>query len=376
MIELELLGSHGDGSQLVFTDSAGERYLVTIDDALRAAIRREEIQIEMPVGKAELSPKEIQELLRAGMTPPEIASAFEMEISRINRFVPPILSERTFIVSTALATNVGAELDAPRLEDVVINRLATRGVDPSSLVWSATRKRNHPWQLHLTFVQAARTLSASWEIENSGRLLRALDEQARWLTETLTTASEAVASPGDTPAKTPYTSPGEPENAAEVEKLLDDLVAARGKRNGDLASADKSAPEASRLGILELPEAETTKVPTTEAKSAGVIDFTARLTSVETSTPPLEDATKHSLGGQAKTAQESEAHPKHLPRQSAHEQANKAQLEETAALASDNDVQSLPGLDNFAGEEKPKKTTSKRRSVPTWDEIIFGAKND
>ncbi|MDO5060154.1 MAG: septation protein SepH [Actinomycetaceae bacterium] len=372
MIELELLGSHGDGSQLVFTDASGERYLVTIDDALRAAIRREEIQIEVPTGKTELSPKEIQELLRAGMTPPEIASAFEMEIARINRFVPPILSERAFMVSSALATNVGAELDAPKLEDVVIDRLATRGVDPTSLVWSATRKRNHPWQLHLTFVQAARTLSASWEIESSGRLQRALDEQARWLTETLTPASEPVVAVPEDLSQASYPAPGEPENAAEVEKLLDDLVAARGKRSGEPARSDFPDLAAERIPVLHLPEGADNASSANETKPAEVIDFATRASHAEKTVPPVrvpaaapvEVKPVEVAGAAAESVEMGEDNPQ------------TAKLQVAPPLASDDDVQSLPGLDHFAGTEKPKKATSKRRSVPTWDEIIFGAKND
>ena len=40
MIELELLGTSGDGGSLVFTDADGQRYSVLITDELRGATRR------------------------------------------------------------------------------------------------------------------------------------------------------------------------------------------------------------------------------------------------------------------------------------------------------------------------------------------------
>ena len=39
MIELELLGANGD--VVVMTDARGQRYSIVVDDALRAAVRRD-----------------------------------------------------------------------------------------------------------------------------------------------------------------------------------------------------------------------------------------------------------------------------------------------------------------------------------------------
>ncbi len=195
MIELELLGPHGDGSQLVFTDKDGERYMIVVDDALKAAIRRGELKLEsFPKSGSVLRPREIQQLLRAGMPAAEIAANYDIDIDRINRFLAPVVTERNYIVSAALAEPVGGEAGAPQLGDLVIDRLATRGVDAHSLSWTALREGDRPWELHLTFVQAATERRASWQVSNRGVLICALDEEARWLTETTTPAATNVTS--------------------------------------------------------------------------------------------------------------------------------------------------------------------------------------
>ena len=44
MIELELLGVNGDA--IVMTSANGERFTLVIDDALRAAVRRDRVPVE------------------------------------------------------------------------------------------------------------------------------------------------------------------------------------------------------------------------------------------------------------------------------------------------------------------------------------------
>src|SRR5699024_10289905 len=72
MIELELVGIHNDGETVVLIDAEGRRYQLTIDDALRAAVRRDRPQLEQ-LRSGRLRPREIQVLIRAGATAAEVA---------------------------------------------------------------------------------------------------------------------------------------------------------------------------------------------------------------------------------------------------------------------------------------------------------------
>ena len=54
MVELELLGANGD--TIVMTDEDGERYSIVVDDALRAAVRRDRGAILPPSGTVAEAP--------------------------------------------------------------------------------------------------------------------------------------------------------------------------------------------------------------------------------------------------------------------------------------------------------------------------------
>ncbi|MDO5720082.1 MAG: septation protein SepH [Actinomycetaceae bacterium] len=320
MIELELLGAHADGSQLVFTDPEGQRFIVTIDDALRAAVRREGIRLEtMPTQGAQLSPREIQQLLRAGMEPAEISSTYDVDPARVNRFHSPVRAEKNYVISQALNSPVGAEGGTPTLGDLVVDRLATRGVDAQTLSWTASRQDDDPWELHLAFVQAARQCHASWQVHSDGKIIRALDDESRWLTETTTPAS-TPGSVTELPSSQRNDVTGPPVTGEDVERMLDELSVARGRRQV----------------IDDDDDAET---------SPALVAFPGSATT----------ATEESSVSSAEDAAEPEA-----------------------PQADDSDV--LPGLDSYTPqtESTPKPTPKrrKRRSVPSWDEIVFGSKSD
>ena len=130
--------------QLVFTDKDGERYLIVVDDALKRRSAGAESSESMPKQGSQLRPREIQQLLRAGMAPAEIASTYDVELERISRVEAPIIAERNFVINRALTSAVGTEPDSPQLGDLVIDRLATRGVEAQSLSWSALREGREP----------------------------------------------------------------------------------------------------------------------------------------------------------------------------------------------------------------------------------------
>ena len=138
MIELELLGTSADGESLVLTDAQGERYSVLISDELRGATRRDRPRVELAPARPTLAPRDIQALLRAGATPVEIASEHGMEVSAVERFEAPVQAEKDYALTRARAVRIGE--GGPTMGDLVVDRLAARGVDPTSLEWAATRE--------------------------------------------------------------------------------------------------------------------------------------------------------------------------------------------------------------------------------------------
>ena len=77
MDDLTLVGVHEDGEHLLLVDGSGSRHRLKVDEALRAAVRRDrarlgQLQIEM---ENRLRPREIQARIRAGESAEEVAAA-------------------------------------------------------------------------------------------------------------------------------------------------------------------------------------------------------------------------------------------------------------------------------------------------------------
>lgn len=412
MIELTLLGPHADSSQIVFTDPQGQRYLVTIDDALRAAVRRDALQAQsLPSADSPLRPRQIQELLRAGMTPSEIASAYDVEVAFVSKFRSPVDSEKRYIISQSLKSTVGAEADCPTLEDLVVDRLATVSVDPASLQWNATRKTHQPWELHVSFVQAARVRQASWEVTGRGSIVRALNDEARWLTETTAPAPSSFNSNVMT-----LTRVGEVESAPSVPRpadsdnitaFLDELAAARGKRpqledsehpegGADGAAVSNVQPfESLRAKVSAATSRHQAKghgangsavnSPVEPGKGSPVFSAIARPADGGEDSPSRFGSapTSASSAGSDSDVQPStggiglsdlvDSAPPGL--------ADGSDVVAVGASSAQDPEDTLPGLESLPrGESADSNSTatrrSNRRSVPSWAEIVFGSRTD
>ncbi|WP_350259120.1 septation protein SepH [Scrofimicrobium sp. R131] len=296
MIELEFLGTSADGGSVVFTDPEGERYCVAISDELRAAVRRDQTAPETrPLNRGQLRPAEIQALLRQGMTPEEIAERYGVAPASISRYESPVLAEKAWAISQAKQCAVGPDLT---VEELVINRLATRGVDHESLTWSALRHPGDDWEISVTFIQSAVLRVATWRLSADGNRVDAIDQEAHWLTESVSPTEPVRALFGVQPSEP---EPVREDQQLEAEVLVDQLNQRRGRRQPI-------------LDPVELEEEPTSSLPY----------FSTRV-----STPESE--------------------------------------EEAETLFTPPPPPTAPAA--------PKKK-KQRRSVPSWDEIVFGARPD
>src|SRR5919107_203039 len=147
MDDLTLVGVHEDGEHLLLVDGSGSRHRLKVDEALRAAVRRDrarlgQLQIE---SEGRLRPREIQARIRAGESAEEVAAAAGVPIEHVRRYEGPVLAEREFVAGqardvrvrrgTANGSGGGAVAGAATLGDVVSDRLASREVDPDDVTW-------------------------------------------------------------------------------------------------------------------------------------------------------------------------------------------------------------------------------------------------
>jgi len=419
MIELELLGTSSDGESLVLTDAQGERYSILISDELRGAIRRDRPKVDITPSRPTLAPRDIQALLRAGATPEEIASTHGMDVKAVERFEAPVQAEKDYALFRAQAVRIGE--GGPTMGDLVLDRLAARGVEPSSLDWSATREAGEPWQIIVTFVQGAAEHAAHWHLSNSGTL-EAIDQEAQWLTEQVAVSpSSSIFSPIPRPAPAP--DPDE-EDLRTREALIDQLNAARGKRQKvDVDLGDEEDEEAEYLAAIAGEDAEDSAEPEpssgpisariyslasartkieqdagtpasgvvplpTRRQVTGAIPVGIRSTrdGAQTSShalPWLSDSASPFEGTEASADSEEQRTPA-LPMRAmtaGGESSGANNAPTTTGVVSvltggaSTATGSIPAQ-GLSGSRLTRSVSSKkgRRSVPSWDEIVFGSK--
>jgi hypothetical protein len=164
MQELKVVGVE-DGA-LVVTNHDGERYRVAIDEMLQSRLRQ--IKPEPATG-IKVSPREIQAHIRAGMSSAEVAELTGAAIGYVERFEGPVMAEREYIVSSALGVPVRTASDIDPLGEgdtfgsVIRDRLAALGA--SGERWTSWKDEDGDWIVKLTFTADEVDHDARWTFE-------------------------------------------------------------------------------------------------------------------------------------------------------------------------------------------------------------------
>ncbi len=186
MQELRLVGVHEDGRHLLLADDQGARFQVSVDDALRAAVRHTPSSTRgSGEATADVGPREVQALIRAGLTTEEAAERSGWTVEKVRRYEVPILAEREYVTGLARLVRLRHRGSAaqPTLATRVTERLRTRGVDADNVRWDSVRPPGSQWSVAVTFAAGGRQRRATWTFDPVTRVLHAEDDEARWLTE-------------------------------------------------------------------------------------------------------------------------------------------------------------------------------------------------
>ncbi len=184
--DLTLVGLTDDKQKLVLVSAEGEEFTLPADARLRAALRGEHSrfgQLEITMDSA-LRPRDIQSRIRAGESPEHVAAAAQTTLDKVMTYATPVLAERAHIADRAQRASVRRSAGAGAssvLADAVAERLRGRNVDPATVEWDSWRREDGRWTVVADYRSGESNRHAEFMYDAPGRYVVAEDDEARWL---------------------------------------------------------------------------------------------------------------------------------------------------------------------------------------------------
>ena len=393
MRDLRLIGVQEDGQHLLLSDSDGERFRVQLDEPLRAAARRDrprlgQLQIEIDGG---MRPREVQALIRGGLSAEEVAERSGWPVEKVRRYEGPILAEREYVAGLARAVRLRGRsvggASAPTLSARVSQRLSGRGVDPASADWDSARSTEGDWTIILTFPAGGRERQARWSFDVPARTVAAADDEARWLSEEdvsgtssplpaphlvsapvrATTvydveAEGGVGSARRAAARSSATTAGPPDEPLDLMSAMRERASHRGRPRRRKSPATQTpgddTPRDDALPLEDLAYDPESMPPPPAARGPHPLDEGPEDGSVGHDVLPAAPEPPAEPQGSAQGSPPSDA------------AGDTHEREPEVATTPEPPAEDEPTHRPAAGSGKK----SARRSVPSWDDVMFGAK--
>ncbi|WP_108252222.1 septation protein SepH [Planctomonas deserti] len=361
MQDLKVIGV--ENGALLASSEQGGRFRIPIDEVLQARLRP--ATSDQQSGR-KVPPREIQAQIRAGLSAEEVAAATGAPIEFVRKFEGPVLAEREHIVAQALAVIVHTAIDVDPLSPgtsfgvVMSERLASLGASDER--WSSWKDEDG-WTVKLEFTADEIDHDARWRYDHRKRSLAPQNNEAVTLSQqgelkgALIPRLRAVTTDGQ-PSETRFDSGAfrfdgrelAGHDAANTDSLPYGRSAEpRGSVAGRKRTPDGSAPslnetadllEALRRRRGEREAAATWEEEHVEPTAASPAGSGIRMVDV-----PLEDF----LEPPAPTRQEPASQRAPMPSPVAPQKAS-------------------------GGTGKSRR--GGRAAMPSWDEIVFGARSE
>ncbi|MBB5631827.1 hypothetical protein BKA04_000050 [Cryobacterium mesophilum] len=180
MEDLRVIGVE-DGALLVTSDT-GERYRIAIDDVLTSKIRQ---AVSDPGSGRRLAPKDIQAHIRSGMSAQDVASITGVPLEYIQRFEGPIIAEREYVIESALAVPVHTAMDTEfgdhhaTFGSAILARL--HELDATGERWASWKEEGSGWVIKLSFTSEQIDHDARWRFDPKRSSLAPLNNEAETL---------------------------------------------------------------------------------------------------------------------------------------------------------------------------------------------------
>lgn len=394
MQELRVVGTE-DGA-LIATAENGDRYRLVVDEVLETQLRRLKSAGMSVIPK--LRPRDIQAQIRAGLSAAEVAELADVDIEYIERFEGPILAEREHMVAAAHSVTVvedteGLDEDAPVTFGAAI-RVRLEALGATAERWVSWKDAEEGWIVKLTFTAAGVDHDSRWKFEPRRHILTPANSEAITLSkngaiaDTLIPRLRAVdeAPPVEELAATVAIEPIPEADAAHTVALpatSSSAASSAAINRDDNPSSEGAQHTADLLQALRKRRGEREQRAEREARleqdRRAPFDFDAAtgITADQPTTPaPTTDAPTETPTLSGVDQDEDEIVP----------------AEEPSARAAVSHV-SLPTIGSFTMTPQPTPETHVdsedqgnapismrarrgRKSMPSWDEIVFGARTD
>ncbi len=181
MQELRVIGVE-NGALLVSSDD-GERFSIPIDEVLQSRLRQS--SPDTSVGR-KLSPREIQEQIRSGMSAQDVASVTGMPVEHIEKYEGPILAEREHIVTSALDVPVHTALETGPVGGMSFGTAIRTRLGAISAInerWASWKDPSTGWVVKLSFTADQIDHDARWSFDPRRLALSPLNSEATTLSQ-------------------------------------------------------------------------------------------------------------------------------------------------------------------------------------------------
>jgi hypothetical protein len=181
MQELKVIGV--ENGALLAASEDGARFRIEIDEVLQSRIRQ--AQPEQHTGPR-ISPREVQAHIRSGLSAEDVADVTGASVDYIRRFEGPVLAEREHVITSALAVpvHVPADKDADdpaSFGTVVRERLAKLGAHGER--WASWKDEERGWIVKLEFTADGIDHDARWGFEPRAHALAPQNSEAMTLSQ-------------------------------------------------------------------------------------------------------------------------------------------------------------------------------------------------
>ncbi|GAA1989133.1 septation protein SepH [Microbacterium pumilum] len=342
MEQLKVIGTEDE--VLVLATDSGERFSLAVDEVLRMELRRARRERDAEPSANRPSPREIQAHIRAGLSAEEVAALLGARVEDVARFETPVLAEREHVVAQALAVPVllGGDLEGdahPTFGSAVRGKLAEAGATGER--WTSWKEPTG-WIVKLQFTASDVDHDARWSFEPRRSTLSPLNADAIQLSRQGSLPDGLI----------PRLRALETVPPKDETRFDSGAFGPRRLPDADLETPELSTPTAPAVQEAAMKRANEPNV--TSAETADLLEALRRRRGQREPLPGLDDVA--------------------APR--SHSPVALFDALEPGYDEAPVDTDPIPDYDAPASAVAEAGRRKGRTSMPSWDEIVFGARTE